>query len=37
MKLLLLWHDVDRRPENAMKMAVLERELGSYIKDKEHR
>jgi len=28
MKLLLLWHDVDRRPETAMKMAVLERELG---------
>ena len=28
MKLLLFRHDVDRRPENAMKMAVLERELG---------
>ena len=27
-KLLLLRYDVDRRPENAMKMAVLERELG---------
>ena len=27
-KLLLLRHDVDRRPKNALKMAVLERELG---------
>ena len=36
-KFIILRHDVDRRPENALEMAVLERELGSYVKDEEHR